>query len=75
MVFDGESVHLSIGDFLADGVIPILEDGLHRQAWGGRCATDKGQQRRPGGLEQLAARQALISFRIPTALICKKIAR
>jgi hypothetical protein len=45
---DAKSVHLSIGDFLADGVIPIVKDGLHRQAWGGRCATDKGQQRGPG---------------------------
>jgi len=48
--FDPQCGHLSIGDFLADGVIAFMEDGVHLEARSGRGATDECQQRFPGAL-------------------------
>src|SRR5712691_2864284 len=48
VAFDAQGIHLSVGDFLARGVLATLQHRPHCQAAAGGCAADEGQQGVPG---------------------------
>ena len=48
VAFDAQGIHLSVGDFLAGGVLAALQHRPHGQAAAGGCAADEGQQGVPG---------------------------